>query len=417
MDDTTTPPHQSLERRRWPGALTLARQTTEIGRRALLRTLLRTGRTTKLFDLSRRLTADVLKIVCYHGFALDDEHEVDPRMFVSAATLRARMALLRDRGYRVISLEEGVERLVRGELEPDSVVITTDDGWHGTVSVGAPIFREFGFPNTLYVTTYYVQKQTPVYNYLLYHMFLRSPVERAELAHLLASVLERFRVSLAASETMLDRAIRAVDREVPFEARDDLLARVGEVLKVDYARLRESRMYHLLRPEDVAAVEKLGVDIQLHTHRHRLPHDETELRYEIDTNRGVLRELCRSSLRHFCYPSGRWREEHIQPLSSLGIRSATTCDRGMNRPRTHPLKLFRFLDGDHFSDLQFEAEVSGCKSLLRHVGAGFNQLFRGQPPVAARVPRPPQQPLELGVSALVLDAPPEALDARRPLSA
>ena len=151
----------------------------------LLLTSLAIAQKTGLFALARRRTANMLRILCYHGFSTDDEHILHPGMFVSELTLRSRMSILRDKGYRVISLDEGIDRLSQGTLEPDSVVLTTDDGFYNALTVGAPIFREFGFPNTLYVTSYYVQKQTPIYNFMLPHLFARSDRESVDISKLL----------------------------------------------------------------------------------------------------------------------------------------------------------------------------------------------------------------------------------------
>src|SRR2546429_9214588 len=40
-----------------------------------------------------------LLILCYHGVALQDEHEWDGRVFVTPAFLRRRVEILRGRGY------------------------------------------------------------------------------------------------------------------------------------------------------------------------------------------------------------------------------------------------------------------------------------------------------------------------------
>jgi hypothetical protein len=72
-------------------------------------------------------------------------------------------------------------------------------------------------------------------------------------------------------------------------------------------------------------------------------------------------------LRHLCYPSGIWSEEQWQTLQSLDIRSATTCDRGFNSRSTPLLALKRFLDSEHLSQVEFEAELSGFTPTLRRL--------------------------------------------------
>jgi hypothetical protein len=98
-----------------------------------------------------------------------------------------------------------------------------------------------------------------------------------------------------------------------------------------------------------------------------MPDDPEAIREEISRNREIITELCGNIPHHFCYPSGNWKKSHLNVLSELQIQSATTCDVGENRRTTHPLILSRFLDRDDLSDLEFEAEISGFKPLLRRV--------------------------------------------------
>ena len=85
---------------------------------------------------------------------------------------------------------------------------------------------------------------------------------------------------------------------------------------------------------------------------------------EIEENRDVL-EPFESPQRHFCYPSGLWSAHQLSILRSLGIKSATTCDIGMNGPKQDPLLLRRFLDGEQVTQIRFEAEMSGLMDLVR----------------------------------------------------
>ena len=47
-----------------------------------------------LFYLSRRLTKNGLRILCYHGFALTDESEFRPGLFLRPAEFERRMQFL-----------------------------------------------------------------------------------------------------------------------------------------------------------------------------------------------------------------------------------------------------------------------------------------------------------------------------------
>jgi peptidoglycan/xylan/chitin deacetylase (PgdA/CDA1 family) len=120
-----------------------------------------------------------------------------------------------------------------------------------------------------------------------------------------------------------------------------------------------------LSSSELAGLHREGLDIQLHTHRHRLPEDPTSVMAEIADNRRVLEPIVGQRLVHLCYPSGVWSEKHWPALKEAGIETATTCEPGINYPTTPMLRLHRFLDGQDVPALDFEAEVSGFKEVAR----------------------------------------------------
>jgi hypothetical protein len=108
-------------------------------------------------------------------------------------------------------------------------------------------------------------------------------------------------------------------------------------------------------------------DIQLHTHRHRVPREQALLQREVDDNRSALAPLApASSLAHFCYPSGLYHDNSGQILSGCGVRSATTCDPGLAEAGSPLQYLPRYLDAMTISPLIFEAWVSGAQAKLPH---------------------------------------------------
>ena len=121
----------------------------------------------------------------------------------------------------------------------------------------------------------------------------------------------------------------------------------------------------LMTGKEIAELAERGVDVQLHTHGHVLPADRALARREITENREYLEAIVQKKLEHLCYPNGVWFEEHWGWLEELGIRSAMTCEAGLNYRDTKLLNLRRFLDGENISAVEFEAEVSGFTELCR----------------------------------------------------
>lgn len=340
-------------------------------REALLRLCKHTG----LFRLSRRLHARDLTILCYHGFSIHDEHAFRPGLFMRAERFARRLSWLLAQGYRFLPLEEGVRRLQNGTLPRCSAVITIDDGFFSTYSLALPVLARLRLPATVYVTTYYVRHPNPVFELLLYYLLWKTTRARLDAADL-APLREALPTKGPQSEVLADALLAQAER-LTEDGRVALAQELARRLDVDYAELRDSRRLSLMNEEELRAMARAGVDLQLHSHRHRLPCRMEEVAREIGDNRRVLEPITGKRLRHFCYPSGRWSTGHWELLRACGIETATTCDLGLNDPRAQTLALRRVLDDERVSQIAFEAEVCGFKDFAR------NTLRRHAPHAAA----------------------------------
>jgi hypothetical protein len=74
------------------------------------------------------------------------------------------MNMLKSYGCNVLPLDEAIERLHAGTLPEKSVVLTFDDGTYDFYTQAYPIIKEYNFPVTLYLTTYYMQYDRPVFD-------------------------------------------------------------------------------------------------------------------------------------------------------------------------------------------------------------------------------------------------------------
>jgi peptidoglycan/xylan/chitin deacetylase (PgdA/CDA1 family) len=113
---------------------------------------------------------------------------------------------------------------------------------------------------------------------------------------------------------------------------------------------------------ELAEMAESGIDIQLHTHRHRTPIDEGEFRREIRDNRESLGELGKA--KHFCYPSGVYHAEFLPWLEAEGVESATTCDADLATADSNPLLLPRLVDTAARSAVEFESWLSGVGAAM-----------------------------------------------------
>lgn len=327
-----------------------------------------------LFSIASWLTRDRLKILCYHGFALDDEASFRPALFISPAIFEARLATLRRYGIHVLSLDEGVERLYAGTLPKRALAITVDDGFHSVRTLAAPALERHGMPATVYVTTYYVEHPNPIFRLVIQYMFWKTPLRTLTLRDVPWSADAEIDLSDPAQRHQATwDCIRYAETRCTEEERCNISRRMGDLLAVPYAQIEATRILHLMTPQELRDLTEKGIDIQLHTHRHVFPaEDGARAEREIAENRAALtRMLGGRSFTHFCYPSGLWAEHQWNWLDRMGVKSSTTCLYGLNSRKSPPHALRRFLDAEEIHPLEFEAFLTG----FSEVPAKLRQLI------------------------------------------
>ncbi len=336
---------------------------------ALKLAALRTLRALGVLALCRRFTRHRLRVLTYHGFELIDEAAFRPAMFMKRETFNRRLQLIQRMGFHVIRLDSAVEQLQRGQLEPDQLVIAIDDGWASFAMLAQPELQRHGFPSSLYVTTYYVKHASPVFTMAVQYMFWKTSREVIEFQGVPWAPGGTIpRGDAAALEQVMWQAILYGEQHCNQAQRDAMCADLGRRLGVPYHDIVNNRCFHLIRPEELRHAQQTGVAIELHSHRHRFPQDnESACRQEIEDNRQALQGWIGRRPDHFCYPSGDWGQHQVPWLKEMGVKSATTCDPGLNSDRSSSHALKRILDSEHMHELEFEAALSGFNDFLQRL--------------------------------------------------
>ena len=320
----------------------------------------RTGFTRRLQDSVWRQKR--LLILSYHGVSLNDEHVWNPSLYIEARVLRGRLAYLREAGYNVIGLDEGVRRLYDRSLPPCSVVITFDDGFYDFYRAAFPLLREFGYPATVYLTTYYSEFNRPVFDPMVDYLLWKSRGRRLTFS----GVLNEPVVLDDHGRAGAGRRIRAFARAggLSGEAKDRLLATLAERVGIDYEALCRDRMLHIMNSAEAREVASHGIGLELHMHRHRVSRYREAFVQEIEENRKRIRALSNVEPRHFCYPGGFLLPEFPVWLREAGIISATTCKPGICSPGSFPWLLPRFVDSNSNTMLSFSSWATGMRPLF-----------------------------------------------------
>jgi peptidoglycan/xylan/chitin deacetylase (PgdA/CDA1 family) len=321
-----------------------------------------------LFAISRWILRNKVRVLCYHGFTTLDEHLNVPGLFIQPNVFADRMNYLQRKGYKVIGLNEAYQDVSTGVKDNSRVVITIDDGFVSVLRKAAPILKQHNFPSTLYLTSYYFDKNCPVFTLAVGYLFWRTELSHADFSLLGVPALAEFKNCSLDTKNKYKIEIAVKEYGQPLngnEKRVELLEKLGEILSVDYSQLNKDRFFNLVNKQELVELEQYGIDIQLHTHRHTFPVDQAIAEKEIADNKAFINPLLDKPMEHFCYPSGVWTERHWAALTQQGVLTATTCQIGLVDEKTPLFAWPRILDSSRVSQIEFEAEVSGFNELLR----------------------------------------------------
>lgn len=329
--------------------------------------LLYIAKYTGLFFIARKMTDKGLRILCYHGFALRDENLFRPKLFMCKEKFAKRLDKISELGFSVIGLDEAVCSLRAGKPLSNSIVITVDDGWLGVRDIAWPLFEKHDFPWTLYLSSYYADKQTQVMNLALQYLCWKTKKQKVDLSAYNIASGKKYELRQKSDYEDLAQELAQVGNALDTaEDRQNFVRNIAVVLDVNQSEIELQKLFYFVDMDTVREMHHGGVDIQLHTHRHTLGGvDKEKTTEEINDNREMIEKVCSHKPVHFCYPSGFYTEEHLQWLREVDVVSATTCKTGLNYVDTPLLELNRFLDGEDISHIEFEAELSGFKALLR----------------------------------------------------
>ncbi|MFN2577918.1 MAG: polysaccharide deacetylase family protein [Pyrinomonadaceae bacterium] len=306
-----------------------------------------------------------LLILAYHGISLDDEHEWNYTQYMPAAVLRSRLEQLRNTRSNVLPLNEAIERLYQNDLPQRAVTITFDDGTADFYQKAFPLLQEFAMPATLYLTTFYSHYNRPVFDIMCSYLLWKGRHSQLELRGLTGEV-GTLNLGSANGRETARVAILGFARNQRFSAedKDALLAKVAAHIDVNYETLVARRIMQNLTPEEVTELSAAGIDVQLHTHRHRTPKDRALFMREIEENRKSIQGMTGKPAAHFCYPSGEYDPMFLPWLKESGIVSATTCEPGFASISDDRLLLPRVLDNPALSPIEFESWLSGVSAAL-----------------------------------------------------
>lgn len=294
-------------------------------------------------SIARACLAGRAVILRYHSVssAEDGTHLcLDPGLAVLPGDFDRQCAYLA-RHYRVLSLDEMVDRLEAGEaLPPKSVALTFDDGYLDNYTRAFPILLKHGLNATFYVSTGCIDNRVILWTGMLRFCVFTSTVPVLEIPGPLA-----FRLPIATPEQRREAFTRLIItmKNIPTSDRLALLEAIRRAAGIEDVTPLKSIMMSWGQVEEM---HRAGMIFGAHTITHpNLPNATPgEARTEIFGSRDELAEHV-GPVRHFSYPNGRGSAHLTDAVKGLvreaGFDSSTTSITGSVLPGDDLLALKR----------------------------------------------------------------------------
>lgn len=313
-----------------------------------------------IFPLFNSLTADTGTVFMMHALAPDrppgDTQEI------TTPLLREYFTYLRDNGYRVLSLTEYVNVLERRERTRKTVVFTVDDGYRDFYLHAYPVFREFGYPATIFLTSDFIEGKLFFWWNHLELIFRETRHRQADLAD---KGLGALRLENPSERGAALAKVVGHCKLIPNAEKLALIAELGRRLEVDAAG-QPSGPWEPLKWSEILEMQKDRIEFYPHTKTHPILTriGVEEKRFEVGESKRVLEEKLKVPMDIFCYPNGGradFDEETIAVLKEAGYRAAVTGLTGYDdtRAENDMFRLRRFgLPGRPFV---FKQYISGLE--------------------------------------------------------
>lgn len=291
-----------------------------------------------------RATGHVL-ILAYHRVIPRSERArtfVQPGMYVTPETFDRHLRFLTAH-FTLLSFEDLLAKWREGSFDPSGryCVITFDDGWLDNYVHAYPLLRAYRVPATIFLPTGVIGTSNWPWSDRLGVLLQRhgSRLTAGLLREILAAMTQDYPVIAAVNgrhpEEIIDSVIE-VGKQLPDDARNELLGRVAEISGAEGMR---SRCF--LNWNEVREMSGHGIAFGSHTCTHpiltRVSPDT--LRHELRSSLEVLRRQRINDVPVICYPNGDETAAVAAEARAAGYHAGVTTRAGLES--NNPTDLLR----------------------------------------------------------------------------
>ncbi|MCH7664193.1 MAG: polysaccharide deacetylase family protein [Chloroflexi bacterium] len=336
------------------------------------------------FRIIRYLLRNRITILFAHGLYSESlQYQWRPlRPLLHGSVLRKQLEVI-SKYYNWVTLDDAVG-ILNGSvaMTPNSIVLTFDDGYRNSATVGLPITQEYSIVPTFFIATgfcnsampYWVDRldfalQLPSEPYEILTddvLFSFDPTDRRELSQEFA----RLRYHLKSRDWTQRSFSNEIDRIC-----NQLERRAGQSLgsiqtsdacssTLSDSEISEFHTNHL-------------VTFGSHTVNHALLDNlsAAECREELVSSKLAIESITQQSCRHFCYPNGIHNVEIRELALEAGYESACTTEPGVNKRGCDMYALHRIHLPAYADETRLLIHLSGIPSALEKIKRKIRRIF------------------------------------------
>lgn len=253
---------------------------------------------------------------------------VHPGMYVSRRSFDKQIAFLK-RNFRVLFLEELLEKINKNQDIGGCCAITFDDGWLDNYTNAFPILTKYKVPATIFLASGFIGTKRLFWpDEMVRHLAQCPQVNDAD-TDLNAAVIKFHsdikEYSAISRDCYLEKAIEILKR-FPSDERNAVVEHYRNTGKP----LDDTR--HMLAWEEVEVMGKSGlVSFGSHTSGHEIL-DRLQLgmaREEVRQSREEIERQLGVKVRTFAYPNGNYNEDVLETVKECGFDYAVTTKNGL----------------------------------------------------------------------------------------
>lgn len=298
-----------------------------------------------------------IAVLMYHEIARDGE-SIDAWTVVRLTEFIRQMEYVK-KHFSVLGLAEALHRMVRGEIQEQSVVITFDDGYSGNRKLLLSLVESMELPTTIFISTKTVVEQELYWYDRILTAMGRSGPREIDLCQFGLGTYRINRSQGAMEWREKERLLQDLKKFLP-ERRT---AVVEEIVASLHTLPSDLRSIAPLTIDDVKVLAECPlVTIGAHSHCHNILTQLSlqDMRESVLRSKELLESWIDKPVNFFSYPNGDFNEDVIQAITEIGFLCGFTVCRGLWSSSDSPYRLPRIGVGRYDTLEHFKARISGA---------------------------------------------------------